>query len=186
MPSKSPLFAVPSFSFRNSGIHWIPFDMTAITFHLENSIKYRDNLFRDSSMVTLPVYPGLGDYQNFGGTLGKINFTNDLTLDYSAFISAQYGYLFSSKQIIFGSNLLFRFAVTDKLQFLTWGQYVTTGNSPDPTFNMRTFFPKTNIGAGLQYNSSEKAKIKFGVEYQYDQGDKIWKPESGGKVLINF
>ncbi|MFA5433904.1 MAG: hypothetical protein WC319_13750, partial [Candidatus Paceibacterota bacterium] len=134
----------------------------------------------------LPMYPGLGDYQNFGGTLGRFPITSRLAIDYGAFISVQYGYLFTTKQIILGSNFLLHYAITNKLQFQTWGQYVTPGNSADPTFNMRTFFPTTNFGAGLQYDSNEKTKIKVGIEYQYDQSDKTWKPESGGKVILKF
>lgn len=156
------------------------------SFNFNQELKYLNFLNRDSSSILLPMYPGLGDYQNFGGTLGSFNITNRMALDYGAFISAQYGYLFSTKQIVLGSNFLLRYAITNKLQFQTWGQYVTPGNSPDPTFNMRTFFPTTNFGAGLQYDTNEKTKIKVGIEYQYDQSDKTWKPESGGKVLLKF
>ncbi len=156
------------------------------SFKFNRELKYLNALKGDSSSMLLPMYPGLGDYQNFGGTLGSFNITNRLAIDYGAFISAQYGYLFSTKQIILGSNFLLRYAITNKLQFQTWEQYLTPGNSSDPTFNMRTFFPTTNFGAGLQYNSNEKIKIKVGIEYQYDQSDKSWKQESGGKVLLKF
>ena len=163
-----------------------PINKRIADFNFKHSIKYFDSLSGDSLSMILPVYPGLGDYHNFGGTLGNINMTNNLMLDYGAFISAQYGYLFSTKQIVFGGNFLLQYTITDKLQFRTWGQYVTDGNSSDPTFRMRTFFPTSNVGAGVQYNSSEKSKIRVGIEYQYDQRNKTWKPESGGKVFLNF
>ena len=177
-------FVMPELWKNGESLHEISIDIKDAGFNQE--LIYFNNPARDSSSLFLPVYPGLGDYQNFGGTLGNFNFTNKLSLDYGAFISSQYGYLFSTSQIVLGSNFLFRYAIARKLQLQAWGQYVTPGNSPDPIFNMQTFFPKTNFGAGLQYDSNEKAKIKVGIEYQYDQSDKTWKPESGGKVLLKF
>jgi hypothetical protein len=179
-------FAIPGLWNSEESHHGISIEREIVGFNFNRDLKYLTNLEGDSSFLFLPVYPGLGDYQNFGGTLGGFNITSRLTLNYGAFISTQYGYFFSTKQIVLGSNFLFRYAVTNKLHFQTWGQYVTSGNSSDPTFNMRTFFPKTNFGSGLQYDSNEKTKINVGVEYQYDQSDKTWKPESGGKVQLKF
>ncbi len=181
-----PVQPTPQLWNNDENLHGFLIDQKIANFNFNRELKYLNSLNRDSSSILLPMYPGLGDYQNFGGTLGSFNITHRMALDYGAFISAQYGYLFSSKQIVLGSNFLLRYAITNKLQFQTWGQYVTPGNSSDPTFNMRTFFPTTNFGAGLQYDSNEKTKIKVGIEYQYDQSDKTWKPESGGKVLLKF
>lgn len=182
----TPQLAMPELWNNDESLHGILIDRKIANFNFNRELKFINALKRDSSSMLLPMYPGLGDYQNFGGTLGDFNITNRLAIDYGTFISAQYGYLFSSKQIVLGSNFLLRYAITNKLQFQTWGQYVTPGNSSDPTFNMRTFFPTANFGAGVQYDSNEKTKIKVGIEYQYDQSDKTWKPESGGKVLLKF
>ncbi len=182
----TPQLAMPELLNNDESPHGISIERKIVIFNFNHESKYLNPLKGDSSSMLLPMFPGLGDYQNFGGTLGSFNITNRLTLDYGAFISAQYGYLFSTKQIVLGSNLLLSYAITNQLQFQTWGQYLTPGNSSDPTFNMRTFFPTTNFGAGLQYDSNEKTKIKVGIEYQYDQSDKTWKPESGGKVLLKF
>lgn len=182
----TPQLAMPELWNNDETIHRISIDRKIAGFNFNREFKYLNALKRDSSSILLPMYLGLGDYQNFGGTLGRLNITKWMALGYGAFISAQYGYLFSSKQIVLGNNFLLSCAITKKLQFQTWGQYVTPGNSFDPTFNMRTFFPTTNFGAGLQYDSNEKSKIKMGIEYQYDQSDKSWKPESGGKVLLKL
>jgi len=181
----SPQLVMPQLWNSNNIFRGISIDNKTAIFNFNQQLNF-NNRTGDSSSLFLPVYPGLGDYRNFGGTLGRFSITNKLSLDYGAFISMQYGYLYSTKQIVLDSNFLFRYVITNKLQFQTWGQYVTPGNSFDPTFNVRTFFPSTDFGAGLQYNSNEKTKIKVGVEYQYDQNDKIWKPESGGKVLLKF
>lgn len=161
-------------------------DRKAASFNFNRELKYLNKHTLDSSSLFLPVYPGLGDYYNFGGTLGSLTLTNKLTLDYGAFISAQYGYLSSTKQIVPGINFMLRYAITNKLQLQTWGQYVASGGSSDPTFSSPSFFSTTNFGAGMQYDSNEKTKIKVGIEYQYDQSDKTWKAESGGKVFFKF
>lgn len=179
-------FVKPELSTGGESLQGTNIDRNAPSINFYRELKYLKNITGDSSTLLLPVYPGLGDYLNFGGILGSFNITNSLALDYGAFISAQYGFLYSTKQIVLGTNFFLHYAITNKLQIQTWGQYVTPGNSPDPTFNMRTFFPTTNFGSGLLYNSSHKTKIKVGIEYQYDQSDKIWKPESGGKVLLKF
>ena len=151
-----------------------------------NSIKNPDYFFGDTWNNTIPLYPGLGSYQNFGGTLGKMNYTKVFAMEYGAFINAKYGYLLSSSQIAFGANLLFKYNITERLQFLIWGQFLTPDNNFDRVIGRTTFFPGTSLGSGLQYNSNESTKIKVGVEYRYNQSEKAWKAESGGKVSFHF
>lgn len=155
-------------------------------FHLNLPPKHLQDLQRDSTTFIVPKYPGVGDYQNFGGKLGRFRITEKLTVDYGAFISAQYAFLLSSKQIVVGSNYLLQYSLTNKLQFQSWGQYVTPGKSDDLTFDLMDFFPKSHFGAGLLYDSNRKTQINMGVEYQYDPLNKLWMPESGGKIRINF
>jgi len=182
----APQLVLPELWNNDESLHGISNDRKIASFNFNRRLKYLNILSENSLSLSMPMFSGLVDYQNFGGTLRSFNITNRLVLDYGAFISAQYGYLLSTKQVVLGSNFLLHYAITNKLQFQTWGQYVTPGNSSDPTFNMRTFFPTTNFGTGLQYDSNEKTKIKVGIEYQYDQSDRTWKPESGGKVLLKF
>lgn len=155
-------------------------------FHLNLPRKHLQGLHRDSTTFIVPKYPGVGDYQNYGGKLGRLRITENLAVDYGAFISAQYAFLLSSKQIVLGSNYLLQYRLTDKLRFQSWGQYVTPGRSNDLTFDLMDFFPKSHFGAGLLYDSNRKTQINMGVEYQYDPLNKLWKPESSGKVRINF
>jgi hypothetical protein len=156
------------------------------TFDFNQALIHTEAVSIDNSALFVPVYPGLGHYQNFGGTLGRLNLTNRLAFDYGAFISAQSGFFLSSKQVVVGGNYLMRYFLSNNLQLLTWGQYVTPGKSSDPVFKLRSFFPTTHFGSGLQYDFLEKTKINVGIEYQYDQLNKTWKPESGGKVQIKF
>ena len=181
-----PQLTMPELWNDGMNLQGISIDKKTSIFNFNRELKYLNALNEYSSTLRLPIYLGLSDYQNFGGQLGSFNITKNLVIDHGVFISAQYGYLFSTKQIVFGNNFLLHYAITNKLQLQTWWQYITPGNSTDPTFNRRTFFPTTNYGAGLQYDSNKKTKIKVGIEYQYDQSDKIWKPESGMNVLLKF
>ncbi len=151
-----------------------------------NSIKDPEYFFDDTWNNTIPLYPGLGNYQNFGGTLGKINYHKVFVVEYGAFINTKYGYLLSSSRIAFGANLLFKYNITERLQFLVWGQFLTPDHDFDHVVGRTTFFPGTSLGSALQYNSNENTKIKVGVEYQYNQAEKAWKAESGGKVSFHF
>lgn len=162
------------------------------TYSKEPSFKFNpgqiplNSLSKASTTLFVPRYPGIGDYQNYGGTLGRVSVTEKLTIDYGAFISAQYGYMQSSRQIVFGSNYLLRYSLSNKLYFQSWGQFVSPGKRDDPTFDLPDFFPKSHFGAGLLFDSNSNTQLDMGVEYQYDQLNKIWKPESGGKVRLKF
>ena len=116
----------------------------------------------------------------------RFNLSDRLTLDYGAFISAQYAFLSGEKQVVVGNNLLFQYSVSNKLHLQTWGQYITRGKSDDPIFQNRHFFPTTNFGSGLKYDLNEQIEFKVGVEYQYDRIEKALKPVVGGKTLFKF
>ncbi|HLW08690.1 MAG TPA: hypothetical protein VKY45_14125 [Marinilabiliaceae bacterium] len=156
---------------------------TASSFHGHQYLNY---FTKGDLAARIPTHPGVGDYQNLGGRLLRFNLSDKLTLDYGAFISVQYAFLSTEKQVVVGNNLLFQYSVSNKLQLQTWGQYMTPGTSDDPIFKLRTFFPTTHFGTGLKFDFNEQTKIKMGLEYQYDQIEKAWKPQSGGKVLFKF
>lgn len=141
---------------------------------------------QNSSGLFIPSMFGLADIQNYGGNLGCLSLSENLSMDYGVFISAQSGYLFSSQQNVFGGNIFFKYAIAPKLYLLAWGQYVTPNDSSDPIFKMPKLIPKTNIGGGLQYNTSNNSGIRIGIEYQYDQEDKTWKAETGSKLQVKF
>lgn len=161
-------------------------DIERINLHLNYNIKQIEYYARDSASVYTPKHPGVADYQNYGGRVARFNLSDKLTLDYSAFLSAQYAFLTAEKQIVVGNNLLFQYPVSNKLRLQSWGQYMSRGKSKDPIFKSRTLFPTTNFGAGVQYDYNDQTKIKVGLEYQYDRFEKAWKPNTGGKVLFKF
>jgi len=130
------------------------------------------------------TYIGLGEYNNIGSSLLWTP-TNKLTIETSAFISKQFGYVLPSRQILYGTGVVLSYAMTDKLLFRIWGQYVTPGNN-DLFLNVNSLFPKTNIGADLHYKMNQKIGVGVGVEYQYDKKESTWKQESGGKLKIGF
>ncbi len=132
----------------------------------------------------LTTYIGLGEYNNLGASLLWVP-ANKLSLEIGAFISKQFGYILFSHQILFGTGITLNYDITDKLRFRTWGQYITSGNN-DPFLNASNLFPKTNVGADLQYKATRKTEVRIGIEYQYDKQTNTWKPESGGKMKIGF
>lgn len=127
---------------------------------------------------------GVGEYNNIGTSL-LWSPTNKLSINTSVFISKQFGYIFPSRQTLCGTEIMLSYALTDKLLFRIWEQYVTPGKN-DLFLNMNNLFPKTNIGADLQYKVNQKIGIGVGIEYQYDKKESTWKSESGGKVKIGF
>lgn len=132
----------------------------------------------------LKTHIGLGEYNNIGTSL-LWSPTNTLSINTSAFISKQFGYVFSSRQTLYGTNAMLSYVLTDKLLFRIWGQYVTPGSN-DPFLNVNNLLPKTSVGADLQYKVNRKIDLGVGVEYQYDKKESTWKSESGGKVKIGF
>lgn len=191
--SNTEHLSVQPFLQQEKPVLWFPENDLSQTLHqkifvpdADLTLRYLSYRTNDSVSSVLPMYPGLADFRNYGGQLGTFGLTDDLSLDYGAFINVQYGYLTGRRNIIFGGNLLFRYSLTNRLQLQTWGQYVTLGKRNDPAFRMRGLFPTREVGAGVQYDSGKGTKIKVGTEYKYDQNKKVWKPESGGKVLFNF
>jgi len=133
-----------------------------------------------------PVYPGLGDVKNYGGTIGKWYYKQQLGINYGAFVSQQTGYSFSSSELGVGVNILLHYRLTEQLQLLMWGQYFQLPDNKDPVLRLPFLFNQSSIGSALQYTPGEKSKFQLGVEYEYDPADKSWKAESGGKVKLKF
>lgn len=151
-------------------------------YDLSDSKKFLNNFFY-VLFNQREVYMGLGGYENSGASLKWIP-TNNLSLEAKAFFNKQYGYNLSSFHTSLGMGLLFNYRITDRLKLHLWGQYITPGNT-DPFLNS-SLFPKTNVGAELQYKATKKTDIGIGVEFMYDNKRRTWKSESGGKVKIGF
>jgi len=133
-----------------------------------------------------PVFPGLADYRNFGGTLGGLRLNRDWKLFYGAFFCKQYDFQSSTKQMVLGGNLLLQYSFFGKFSFLFEGQFVTQGDGNSPIFKESFLFPSSHVSTGLKYDAGKQSRISVGVEYQYNKLEKRWKPESGGKMLFKF
>ncbi len=130
------------------------------------------------------TYIGLGMNHDIGASI-LWSPTGKLSLETKIFISKQFGYMLSSRQVSTGAGLMLNYDITDKLRFRLRGQYVTPGHT-DPFLDMMNLFPQTNVGADLQYKATEKAEVGMGVEYQFDKKSNTWKSEYSGKVKIGF
>lgn len=154
-----------------------------LNYNYSNTDRLSDHLYY-IPFNQLTTYIGLGEYNNIGASLLWIP-TSKLSINTSAFISKQFGYIFPSRQISYGAGVMLKYSITDKLIFRAWGQYVTHGNN-DPFLNLYNLFPKTSIGADLQYKANQKMGFGIGIEYHYNKKESTWKPESGGKIKIGF
>lgn len=152
-------------------------------YNLSDTTKW-SNHFSLVSFNQLATHTGLGKYNNIGMSFLWSPIHN-LYIETSAFVSKQFGYVFTSRHILYGTGMTLNYVITDKLLFRTWGQYVAPGND-DPFLNLNHFFPKTCAGADLEYKLNQKIGIGVGIEYQYDKKESTWKSESGGKVKIGF
>lgn len=154
---------------------------------MQRALTQRAALFSENDLtVSGPKFPGLADYKNYGGTLGGVKLMQDWGLSYGAFFSKQHDYHLSAKQIVFGGNLMLQYQLSDRLQFLLEGQYVTKGEGNSPLFKESALFPASHVASGLKYDAGKQSSISVGVEYQYNKQEKRWKPESGGKMLFKF
>ena len=137
-----------------------------------------------------PLYPGVSHYQNYGGNLGQLKIAENLSLNYGAFISHQSAYLSGEQKMVVGGNFLFNYAIAPKLYLQGYGQYVTKdvmpSKSKDPIFSNQHFFPGNHMGIGVVHHTNKRTKLKMGVEYQFNESEKKWKANSGGKVSLGF
>jgi len=130
------------------------------------------------------THVGLGSYNNVGSSL-KWEPTKEMSLEGSAFISRQLGYMTFSRQVVYGASLGVNYNLSDKCQLNLQGQYVAPGVN-DPFLNKSNMFPKTNIGAELQFTPQKNLKIVTGVVYQHNQFEQKWETKSGSKLTIGF
>lgn len=127
---------------------------------------------------------GVGEYNTIGTYLKWSPFRN-FALEGGGFFSVLYGYHSGSKEIIYGYNWAAHYDITNNLQLSLWGQYlIHQGN--DPFLNYYNLTPKSSVGGSLDFKPKESTKVGIGTEYQYDQQNKKWKPETKAKVSIGF
>ena len=154
---------------------------------MQRALTQRAALFPETDLPARgPEFPGLGDYKNYGGTLGGFKLMQGWGLSYGAFFSKQSDYHLSAKQIVLGGNFLLEYQFSGKFSFLMKGQYVTKGEGNSPLFKESSLFPTSHVATGLKYKAGKQSGISLGVEYQYNQQEKTWKPESGGKMFLKF
>lgn len=140
--------------------------------------------FSVTPMNNQTTHIGLGSYNNIGASLNWKS-TDELSLEGSAFISRQLGYMSFSQKVVYGASLGVNYNLTDKCQLNLRGQYVAPGMN-DPFLKKSNLFPTTNIGAELQFTPQKNLKIVTGVVYQHNQLEQKWETKSGGKVTIGF
>ncbi len=176
------IFSTSSFDYLSSLYVGVPLNPLIWNVNLNDTTSQPRFLFTPFNQEVR--YFGLGSYNNIGASFLWM-LTGRLSLDGSAFISKQYGFVLASNQGAYGASLGLNYKLTNILQLRLYGQYVTPANE-DPFINASDLFSKTKAGAELIVEPKDNLKFGGGVEYQYNQKEQNWKPKTGAKISVGF
>lgn len=84
-----------------------------------------------------------------------------------------------------GTRFLFRYQLSDRVNFDIWGQYLTDVLKDASCFSYR-LLPKTEAGAAATMKIGNNSQVGVTTWYQYDPYKEKWNSESSGNVKINF
>lgn len=107
---------------------------------------------------------GVTDINNVGiGILWQG--TSKISMEWSNFISRQYGYNLNSTCLSFGTKMNLNYHFNNKLRLSLWGQYLINQNT-DPFIKLDNSQPKNGIGLILEYSPNINTKYSIGVSEQ--------------------
>lgn len=84
-----------------------------------------------------------------------------------------------------GTRFLFRYQLSDRVNFDIWGQYLTDVLKDASCFSYR-LLPKTEAGVAATMKIGNNSQVGVTTRYQYDPYKEKWNSESSGNVKINF
>lgn len=82
-----------------------------------------------------------------------------------------------------GTRFNLNYSITNQLDFNIWGQYLTGSIFNSPTDAM---LPQTGAGASMVLNLGGGSQFGIDTKCQYDDKEKKWNYNSGGKLKLNF
>ena len=107
---------------------------------------------------------GLGEINNMGATVIWQG-SDKISLEGSAFISQQYGYIHASKQTLFGVRMNVNYQFNNQFKMGVWGQYLFNQNN-DQFLKSMNAQPKTGVGIRLEYAPTINTKYSIGTGYE--------------------
>lgn len=128
------------------------------------------------------TYQNLGSYISVFGAVGlKIN--SKLSIMGGLLALKQFTGMHSSDRS--GTRFLFRYQLSDRVNFDIWGQYLTDVLN-DASRSSYRLLPKTEAGAAATMKIGNNSQVGVTTRYQYDPYKEKWNSESSGNVKINF
>ena len=156
---------------------------TIIEFDFNNSFRFRR--FSLSPYNMRMINHRITDINNVGATL-LWKSTSKISIDWSVFVSQQYGYTLNSVYTGLGSKMNLNYHFNSKLQLSVWGQYLLNYNN-DPFVRASNSQPKNGIGIRLEYNPNMNTKISLDISKQEDLiNSKKSAIQLEGKARIKF
>lgn len=170
-----------------SGYYPLPVQMRPNTFSFLSDYS-RNDIFAISKHTFIFLegekytYQNLGSYISAFGAVGlKIN--SKLSIMGGLLALKQFTGMHSSDRS--GTRFLFRYQLSDRVNFDIWGQYLTDVLNDTFRFSYR-LLPKTEAGAAATMKIGNNSQVGVTTRYQYDPYKEKWNSESSGNVKINF
>lgn len=170
-----------------SGYYPLPVQMRPNTFSFFSDYS-RNDIFAISKHTFIFLegekytYQNLGSYISAFGAVGlKIN--SKLSIMGGLLALKQFTGMHSSDRS--GTRFLFRYQLSDRVNFDIWGQYLTDVLN-DVSRSSYRLLPKTEAGAAATMKIGNNSQVGVTTRYQYDPYKEKWNSESSGNVKINF
>ena len=128
------------------------------------------------------TYQNLGSYILAFGAVG-LRINSKLSIMGGLLALKQFTGIHSSDRS--GTRFLFRYQLSDRVNFDIWGQYLTDVLN-DASRSSYRLLPKTEAGAAATMKIGNNSQVGVTTRYQYDPYKEKWNSESSGNVKINF
>lgn len=160
----------------------LPYRNIPIHYELRDSIKL--NPFYLSPYSIRTIKGGMMDINNIGTTL-LWKSSSKTSMEGSAFILQQYGYMLNSKYRAAGLKMKFNYYFNSKYNLSLWGQYLLNRNN-DPFIRAIDNQSQNGIGLTLEYNPNANIKLSIDVSTQNFYSPKKISLQVEGKASFKF
>lgn len=140
------------FSNENTHFYWIPKE------------KFRLKHFYLSTFNARMINWGITDINNVGMG-GLWQSSSKVSVEWSAFISKQYGYTLNSVHLSPGLKMNFNYRFNNKLKLSLWGQYLLN-RSTDPFTRADNNQSQNGVGLRLEYNPNLNTTYSIDISKQ--------------------
>lgn len=169
----------------------IPFNSNSEDMGSKPSLHNYSRSISNNIINGLSLYSGSckNEYLNYGEFFridGAIQWLPNSRFSFKVggFFCRQFNFFTSSRSDVIGLNTQTSYALTNKIQFNIYGQYVAP--SEQNIFKGNSFFPNSNIGSSFLFKLKNNTNLDMGVKYRYYENKMNWNVESVSKISIGF